>query len=96
MSEAKFTKKMEIGFPSDRAPFCVDGYCNIDGKRFEVCSVWGCDDDSELCEQSEANARLFSKAPDMYEMLERLANRDECQMHRKEINELLAEARGEL
>jgi hypothetical protein len=44
---------------------------------------------------AENNAHLIAAAPEMYAMLESLADCDENQMYRKEINELLAKARGE-
>lgn len=75
MSETKFTKNMVLGSSTDEAPICVDGFCNVDGKRFEVCAVWGVDDDSVLCDQSKANARLIAAAPEMYEMLRRFLPR---------------------
>lgn len=94
MSEAKFTKKMEAGRPTDGAPFCIDGMCNIDGERFEVCSVWGVDSDVVSCEQSTANLNLFLSSPDMYEMLEFISeNPSETDVVK--IRKLLAKARGE-
>lgn len=98
---AKFTKRMELGTPTDNAPICVDGFCNADGQRFEVCAVWGVDDDSCECEQSIANAHLIAAAPEMYEALEDAADllfqsqEKECREHGKEIRALLAKARGE-
>lgn len=38
---------------------------------------------------------LIAAAPEMYEMLDKLSDMDENQMMKKEINELLAKARGE-
>lgn len=67
----KFTKDMQLGVPTDHAPFCIDGFCNEDGGKFEVCSVWGVNDDSSGCEQSEANAHLFAAAPELYDEIER-------------------------
>ena len=42
-----------------------------------------------------ANSHLIAAAPEMYAMLENLSDCDENQMHRLEINKLLAKARGE-
>lgn len=102
MSEAKFTKKMEVGIPSDNAALCVDGFCNVDGQRFEVCSVWGVDDEDTCCDQTTANAHLIAAAPEMYETLETIAlvlegrtvfSPDEISS--EGIREILAKARGE-
>lgn len=95
MCETRFTKVMEIGVPTDYAPFCVDGFCNNDGKRFEVCSVWGCDESDVECEQSKANAHLIAAAPELYGLLEEMSDYDECQRFKKQINQLLEKARGE-
>ena len=40
------------------------------------------------------DAHLIAAAPEMYKLLESLSDYDENQMHKKEINELLAKARG--
>ena len=84
MSEAKFTKGGWV---------CATHNGLI--KRAVVYVEGGAFDISNL-PNAIPNARLIAKSPDMYEMLERLANCDECQMHREEINNLLAEVRGEL
>ena len=39
------------------------------------------------------DAHLIAAAPEMYKLLESLSDYDENQMHKKEINELLAKAR---
>ena len=70
MSENKFTKKMEVGITVDNSPFCIDGFCNVDGERFEVCAVWGVNNDTGACAQSKANAHLMAAAPEMYEEIE--------------------------
>jgi hypothetical protein len=41
------------------------------------------------------DAHLIAAAPEMYKLLESLSDYDENQMHKKEINELLAKARGD-
>ena len=46
-------------------------------------------------EEVELNAHLIAAAPEMYNLLESLAEYDENQMHKKEINDLLAKARGD-
>ena len=53
-----------------------------------VCMVWNCND-------KERNAHLIAAAPDMYELLEEITNYAECSFLEKQINELLAKARGE-
>lgn len=95
MSETKFTKRMEIGISTYNAPLCVDGFCNVDGQRFEVCAVWGVDDDSVECDQSKANAHLIAAAPEMYDMLKRLSAKQWDASEEEEIENLLAKARGE-
>lgn len=99
MSEAKFTKVMEAGITTDNAPFCVDGFCNNDGQRFEVCSIWGSDDDTEPCEQSKANAHLMAAASEMYEILSAISDCIELgqtdALNAFDIEQLLAKARGE-
>lgn len=100
-NETKFTKKMEIGIATDDSPFCIDGFCNVDGGRFEVCSVWGVDDDTVACEQSKANAHLIAATPEMYEMLEtimNILNGDDAlnEVSASDIDKLLVKARGEV
>jgi hypothetical protein len=71
MSNTKFTKGPWVsGKPSDHAPFCVDAKCNYDNELFEVCSVWGVNDDSSACKQSEANLNLIVMSPELYQQLE--------------------------
>lgn len=43
----------------------------------------------------EANAHLIAAAPELYELLEEMSDYDECQRFKKQINQLLAKARGE-
>ena len=106
MSEAKFTKKMEVGITTDDSPFCIDGFCNVDGERFEVFSVWGVNDDTVACAQSKANAHLIAAAPEMYEMLIKISEAVNSVLYEIEladaitelggdIEKLLAKARGE-
>lgn len=45
--------------------------------------------------ERKTNARLMSLSPKMYHLLEKLADTDECQMHKTEINQLLSIARNE-
>jgi hypothetical protein len=42
-----------------------------DGFRFQVCEVWGIDDDRELDERSLANTCLIAAAPKLLEAVER-------------------------
>jgi hypothetical protein len=43
----------------------------------------------------EANAHLIAAAPELYGLLEEMADYDECQRFKKQINQLLSKARGE-
>ena len=61
-----------VGMSSDNGIHCIDAIDPKDGKRFEVCEVWGIDHDKTECEISKANARLISSAPDLLEALEDL------------------------
>lgn len=110
MSEAKFTKGDWIAFKDGKWSDCgswsadndeVSSYSNVavNVGNVTICLVvsesW---DDSEM----EANAHLIAAAPKMYEMLEQLSNSipTVCENHeqfclRIEINDLLAEVRGE-
>ena len=94
MNKSKFTKDVKIGISTDESPLCIDGIDEA-GEIFEVCYVWGVIDSEVSCDQSRANAHLIAAAPEMYAMLEDLKNHHEYDL-RKEINELLARARGEL
>lgn len=84
MSEVEFTK----------GEWCIR---LVDGKfaimrhdtGYGICSTVMCDD------TDKANSHLIAAAPEMYAMLEILSDCDENQMHRLEINKLLAKARGE-
>jgi hypothetical protein len=97
MKVEKFTKApWALGIPTDFAPFCVDAKCNNDGMRFEVCNVWGVDDDTVACEQSRANTHLIAAAPEMYEVLKKLvAHYNFSEYCKNEIDMVLAKARGE-
>jgi hypothetical protein len=97
MNKTNFTKSpWVLGTPTNHAPFCVDAHCNVDGMLFEVCAVWGVDEDGVACSQSEANANLISKAPELYEMLEKILNslHPDNELY-SEAEQLLAKARGE-
>ena len=52
-------------------------------------------DDKETSIEAIANAHLIAAAPELYELLDEMAGYDECQRFKKQINELLAKARGE-
>lgn len=45
--------------------------------------------------RSKSDAHLIAAAPELYELLDEMAGYDECQRFKKQINELLAKARGE-
>ncbi len=46
-------------------------------------------------DQGKANSNLIAAAPELYGLLEEMADYDECQRFKKQINQLLAKARGE-
>lgn len=97
MNKTNFTKSpWVLGTPAvAKSPFCVDAKCNVDGMLFEVCAVWGVDENAVACSQSEANANLISKAPELYEMLEKILNllHPDNELY-SEAEQLLAKARG--
>lgn len=49
---------------------------DTDGENFEVCEVWGIENDDCHDERSEANARLISACPDLIAALEFISNAD--------------------
>jgi len=94
MSEARFTSRSwELTTEPDSEHYCVTVDCGGVMKVSIITSAT----DITFTESFEriANAHLIAAAPKMYEMLESLAEQDECQMFKCLINKLLAEARGE-
>ena len=59
-----------IGTSSRHGVHCVDAVDPKDGLLFEVCEVWGIDDNAEETEHSWANARLIAAAPDLLDALQ--------------------------
>ncbi len=85
MNEAKFTK----------GPWQFTPCGPADSEGMGICAMWG-DYETEK-ENMDANAKLISVAPDMYEMLNHLIDHDcinDSSLH-KEVEILLAKARGE-
>jgi hypothetical protein len=83
MSETKFTE----------GEWKVSGFsvsCKGAGYIAKALEVFMCKS------ERKANSHLIAAAPKMYAMLEELSGYDENQMHKQEIDKLLAEARGEL
>lgn len=52
----------------------IDSIDPKDGLNFEVCEVWGINNDMVHSEESKANALLISKAPEILEMLIDIVN----------------------
>jgi hypothetical protein len=50
----------------------IDATDRLDGMRFEVCEVWGIDDDRVHDARSHANAALIAAAPDLLEALKKV------------------------
>lgn len=95
MSEAKFTKGEWVAGRADMATY-VDGYPSkwifADDQYCAIASGYDITDWEEVM----ANAHLIAAAPEMYEMLESL--REDYGLLTdvgKDIDELLAKARGE-
>lgn len=95
MKETKFTKRdWCVVTDPDSEHYCLTVDC---GGIMRINVITSATDItfSESIERT-ANAHLIAAAPEMYEMLESLADQDECQMFKVEIAKLLAKARGEL
>ena len=58
-----------VGISCENRIHCVDAFDN--GELFEVCEVWGIDLDKIESEESRANARLISAAPDLLDACEK-------------------------
>lgn len=56
-----------VGFGGGLA---IDAIDPADGRNFEVCEVWGIDDNRDFDNRARANARLIAAAPDMLAALE--------------------------
>lgn len=102
MCKAKFTKGIwEVKPIEDDKEYIRIRGATIGGtfKIANVIDLKNHHDESGWCKrerlESQANAHLIASAPKMYAMLEEMADYDECQRFKKQINQLLAKARGE-